>query len=81
VARFYPIEGQIQRLDTPVTLTQLQRLVGTEIEIVDLRTDDVLIVQKDSWFKLPINTTASSIAGLKPPVCGPAIILSPDDIA
>ena len=81
MARLYPLEGPIQRLEGPFTLTQLQGFVGGDIELVDLRTDDVLVVQKDSWFKLPINMTASSIAGLKPPVCGPALICSPDDIA
>jgi len=81
VAKFIPVEGPIQRLDGPFTLTQLQRLVGEEIEFYTLRTDDVLVVQKNSWFRLPINDSASSIAGLKPPVCGPALICSHDDIA
>jgi hypothetical protein len=81
MATFIPVNGCIQRLDVPLTLTQLRRHIGGEIELVDLRTDDVLIVQRDSWSRLPVNFTASALAGLKQPVCGPAVICSQDDLA
>lgn len=81
MAKFIPVDGQVQPLDAPLTLTVLSRMVGGEIEFIELRTGDMMVIQKDSWFRLPINHTASVFAGLKPPVCGSAILCSPDEIA
>jgi hypothetical protein len=80
VAKYIPHDGPIQRLDGTFSLTRLQQLVGGEIELVTLRTDDVLVVQKDSWFRLPHNMNASSLAGLKPPVYGNAVICTLEEI-
>jgi hypothetical protein len=81
MAKFIPVEGRIHRLETPLTLTALKALVGDDVELVTTRTDDIVVVRKDSWGKEPINPTASSLAGLKSPIYGNAVFCTQDDIA
>lgn len=84
MAKYIPVEGRVHRLETPLTLTQLKLLVGGEVQLVETAewsTEDLVVVQKDSWGNRPINPSASSIAGLKSPIYGNAVVCAHDDIA
>lgn len=74
--KFLTIDKAVTPIASPLTLTGIRKYVGMNFTFVDLRSGDILIVSDNASEPNPF---ATSLLGQ--PVCGPAILCSPSDIA
>lgn len=80
MADYLPASRRIERgIETPLTLTQLQILVGGFIHFIELTSGDLLVVNEAAPELAPINLTASTFAGRD--IYGDVVLCSPKDIA
>lgn len=78
--KFIPHDGPMREIAGPLTLTALQGYVGGFIEFRDLLNDDIMVTHEEPS-NLPVNGTASVLAGRRGPIHGHAVLCSPEDIA
>ncbi len=74
--KLIPLTDPIQPVESPLTLTALKRYVGGSVELVELLSGDIMVVNESA--DQP-NKSASSLAGR--PIFGPAVLCSPSEIA
>lgn len=80
MADYIPASRGIERhIETPLTLTQLQLLVGGFIRFVELTSGDLMVVNEAAESFAPFNPTASIIANRT--ICGDAVLCCPSEIA
>ncbi len=81
MADYIPANRPIERgITTPLTLTQLQTLIGGFIAFVDLTNGDMLVINEASRDRMGFhNQTASTLLGK--PVFGDVVLCSPSEIA
>lgn len=76
MANFIPVDGPVQTVATPLTMTALQKLVGEPIELVELPSGDLMVMNR---IAVSNNKNATSIAGR--PMYGQIVLCSPEEIA
>lgn len=84
MARLIRLRGGSRSIETPITLTAFQTLVGGFIEFVELESGDLMVVNEEinsrpSEFSHFSNPAATVIAGQ--PVLGDVVICNPSEIA
>lgn len=80
MADYIPASRNIERgIETPLTLTHLQLLVGGFIQFVELTSGDLMVVNEAAPLFAPFNPTASIIASQT--ICGDVVLCSPGEIA
>ena len=87
MADHIPVNGSVKRnIETPLTLTALQILVGGFIRFVELSSGDWMVINEASLEGTLegtsfLNPTASQLAGKSGPIYGDAVICDPKEIA
>lgn len=81
MADHIPAVGQIHRgIETPLTLTKLQILVGGFITFIELRSGESMAINERSPDKLaPYNKQASTLAGQA--IYGDAVLFDIEELA
>lgn len=80
MADYIPADRPIGRgIETPLTLTKLQTLVGGFIHFVELSSGDLMVVNEAAAQFAPLNPTATIIARRE--THGDVVVCSPKDIA
>lgn len=78
MATFMPHDGKAVQVTKPLTLGTLQAYVQGFIRFIDLTSGDILVVNENTPPHIPVNTSATAIAGFE--VRGDAVLCSPEEI-
>ena len=80
MAIFIPHDGPMEHnIDSPLELADLQAWVGGFIGFIDIPSGDTIVVA-DDISSLPLNYTATALAGNGIIIYGHAVLCGPGDI-
>lgn len=74
--KLIPLDEPIRTVAAPLTFTALKRYVGGSIQLVQLLSGDIIVVNESATEP---NKSASSLAGR--PIFGPAVLCTESEIA